>query len=69
MRISVAVLLVALISGSLEPAMGQHKLAVPADPALEKQIRDSIEQARAEGNLSRVQRELSKLLELYPNDP
>jgi hypothetical protein len=69
MRFSVAVLLVALISGSLEPAISQARLAVPADPALEKQIRDSIEQARAEGNLSRVQRELSKLLEVYPNEP
>jgi hypothetical protein len=49
--------------------MGEARLAVQADPALVKQIRDSVEQARAEGNLSRVQRELSKLLELYPNEP
>ena len=69
MRFSVVVLLVALMAGAVKPVFAESKLAVPADSALDKQIRDSIDQARAEGDLSRVQRELNRLAEMYPNDP
>jgi len=65
---AVFVVCFALLAAALPYAAAQPK-PVPADPELSRQIWSSVEQARADGNAARALRELSKLLEVYPNEP